>query len=223
MPFEERSIVSQREEFCRLAGRRRGERAGAVPALSGSARRRPICGLGGMPAEGREGLENRSRRPLSSPNRTPDEMEARVVAIRLAHPAWGGRKIRRVLETQGCAAPPSASTITEILRRHGLLEASRRPCDALLDSASSTPRRTICGRWTSRATSRLRQGRCHPLTVLDDHSRYALELGACADEQTLTVRDAAERGVPPLRPAAAHPGRQRLALGDLRAAGGTRA
>ena len=32
--------------------------------------------------------------------------------------------------------------------------------------------------------------RCHPLTVLDDHSRYALELRACRDERGDTVRAA---------------------------------
>jgi hypothetical protein len=31
-------------------------------------------------------------------------------------------------------------------------------------------------------------GRCHPLTALDDHSRYNLVLAACADEQGQTVR-----------------------------------
>ena len=31
-------------------------------------------------------------------------------------------------------------------------------------------------------------GRCHPLTVLDDHSRYALCLEACADQREATVR-----------------------------------
>ena len=30
--------------------------------------------------------------------------------------------------------------------------------------------------------------RCHPLTILDDHSRYALCLHACANEQQQTVR-----------------------------------
>ena len=34
----------------------------------------------------------------------------------------------------------------------------------------------------------LRAGRLHPLTVLDDHSRFAVVLAACADEQTETVR-----------------------------------
>jgi hypothetical protein len=32
-------------------------------------------------------------------------------------------------------------------------------------------------------------GRCHPLTLLDDHSRYALCIAACANEQTQTVQD----------------------------------
>jgi transposase InsO family protein len=32
------------------------------------------------------------------------------------------------------------------------------------------------------------QARCHPLTVLDDHSRYSLGLIACADETDETVR-----------------------------------
>jgi len=36
-------------------------------------------------------------------------------------------------------------------------------------------------------------GRCHPLTVLDDHSRYALEIGACANEQGETVRERLKR------------------------------
>jgi transposase InsO family protein len=36
----------------------------------------------------------------------------------------------------------------------------------------------------------MRAGRCHPLTVLDDHSRYAVCLRACLDEQTATVREA---------------------------------
>jgi transposase InsO family protein len=34
----------------------------------------------------------------------------------------------------------------------------------------------------------LLQGRCHPLTVLDDHSRFNLVLQACANEQRQTVQ-----------------------------------
>src|ERR1700747_209693 len=34
----------------------------------------------------------------------------------------------------------------------------------------------------------LSRSRCHPLTVLDDHSRFSLVLKACADERGETVR-----------------------------------
>jgi hypothetical protein len=45
-------------------------------------------------------------------------MEAAVLAVREANPAWGGRKIAASLRRQGLS-PPSPSTITEILRRNG--------------------------------------------------------------------------------------------------------
>ena len=57
-------------------------------------------------------------------------------------------------------------------------------------SALRRQRRTGSGRWTSRATCRSRcGGRCHPLTIVDDHSRYAMALAACADEQAGTVQE----------------------------------
>lgn len=33
----------------------------------------------------------------------------------------------------------------------------------------------------------VREGRCHPLTVVDDHSRYSLCIGACEDERKESV------------------------------------
>src|SRR5207253_358923 len=57
-----------------------------------------------------------------SPKRTPQAMEAEVVRIRAgSNNAWGGRKIRRVLDNGGMSKVPAASTITAILRRHGRL------------------------------------------------------------------------------------------------------
>ena len=37
-----------------------------------------------------------------------------------------------------------------------------------------------CGKWISKVTSRLPPGRCYPLTIVDDHSRFAVALQACA-------------------------------------------
>jgi len=138
-------------------------------------------------AEGAAGLVDRSRRPLTSPSQSPPELEARVLAVRLEHPAWGGRKIRRVLENQGLERPPAASTITEVLRRHGALDGP----------GAGEPRAWVrfeheepndLWQMDFKGWFDLDRGRCHPLTVLDDHSRYALEIGACGDEQGKTVR-----------------------------------
>jgi transposase InsO family protein len=191
MPFEERSIVSQREEFCRLAlaeGANRRElcrRFGIEPATG-------YLWLGRYREAGREGLEDRSRRPLSCPWRTPEEVEARVLEVRREHPAWGGRKIERVLHQAGLEGVPSPSTITEILRRHQLLDGPR--AEKRRDfQRFEHPDPNALWQMDFKGHFRLTQGRCHPLTVLDDHSRYALEIGACANEQGSTVQARLQR------------------------------
>ena len=67
-------------------------------------------------AEGVAGLEPRSRRPLSSPRRTPVEVEDAVLVIAKARPRWGPDKIRaELVRTAGAA--PARSTIQQILAR----------------------------------------------------------------------------------------------------------
>src|SRR5690606_38649400 len=72
-------------------------------------------------AEGAAGLADRSRRPRSSPGRSAEAMERLVTELRGKHPAWGGRKLRARLQQLGHEGVPSASTVTAILRRHGLI------------------------------------------------------------------------------------------------------
>jgi transposase InsO family protein len=138
-------------------------------------------------AEGEAGLLERSRRPLGSPSRTSPEIEAVVLAVRAEHPAWGGRKIAAVLKRQGLAAP-SPSTVTEILRRHGVeLGALGGGESAFIRFEHAAP--NDLWQMDFKGHVAMRSGRLHPLTVLDDHSRFCLVLGACADERTETVKD----------------------------------
>jgi len=186
MPFKECSIVSQREEFCRLS---------AMPG----ANKRELCRrweispqtgykwLARFRSGDDDSLVDRSRRPLSSPGRTTEEAEAAVLAVRREHPAWGGRKIRRVLQTQGVSAIPSASTITQILRRHALLDGPRAG-KARDFTRFEHAQPNDLWQMDFKGHFALEAGRCHALTVLDDHSRYSLELGACANERTGTVQ-----------------------------------
>jgi transposase InsO family protein len=185
MPFQECSIMSQREAFCRQAC----EPGVNIRELCRVFEISPASGykwLERYRAAGAEGLLDRSRRPATSPRRSGDELEAKVLAVRAAHPAWGGRKLRRVLENEGLS-PPAASTITAILRRHGRLDGpgagQRRAFIRFEHAAPNDLWQMDFKGWFG-----LPDGRCHPLTVLDDHSRFALELGACADEQAVTVR-----------------------------------
>jgi transposase InsO family protein len=137
--------------------------------------------------EGVAGLTDRSRRPLHSPGRTVDRMEAAVVAVRDAHPAWGGRKIRRRLGDLGESGVPSASTISCILDRHQRLDAA---ADGQHRAWERFERPAPNELWQMdfKGHFALASGRCYPLTVLDDHSRYALTIAACGDERGATVR-----------------------------------
>ena len=116
-------------------------------------------------------------------------MEQAVIDLRAAHPAWGGRKLARRLADQGLADVPQPSTVTEILRRQGLVEAGQRqkPFQRFEHpKANDLWQMDFKGHFPTGSGGQ--SGRCHPLTVLDDHSRYALGLVACADEQSLTVK-----------------------------------
>ena len=72
-------------------------------------------------------LADASRAPHSVPLRTSEAIERLVVAERRLHPTWGPKKIRAVLERKhSLEAPPAISTLGEILKRHGMIEARRR-------------------------------------------------------------------------------------------------
>jgi transposase InsO family protein len=137
---------------------------------------------------GLKGLEEGSRRPQGTPRRSPPKLEKAVVGLR-GHYGWGGRKIRRRLldlgwpDEQLCAP----STVTEILRRHGLLEA--RSSSAPRDwKRFEAPEPNELWQMDFKGHFPTEAGRCHPLTVLDDRSRFSLNLTACSNEQGKTVR-----------------------------------
>jgi len=190
MPLSQRSVEDQREEMVKLA-LVSGSNKSEIARRYGVDRSNLNKWVKRYREEGLEGLRARSRRPRSSPQRTGAEMEASVLAVRVAsNGAWGGRKIAVVLAREGLAGVPGASTITDILRRHGHLEAhaSEHPgpyCRFERAAANELWQMDFKGHFALNASGR----RCHPLGVLDDHSRYAVGLSACGDEQDATVRE----------------------------------
>jgi transposase InsO family protein len=190
MALRDLSVPDQREELVRLA-LRPGANKSELARRFGIDRSNLNKWLKRWREAGRDGLRDRSRRPQASPKRTGAALEAAVLRVRQAsNGTWGGRKIEAVLKREGVAGVPRPSTITGILRRHGALEERA--------AAHPGPYR----RFERAAPNQLWQidfkghfaigragRRCHPLGVLDDHSRYAVVLSACGDEQDATVRE----------------------------------
>lgn len=175
--------MSQRSEFVALAG---------VPGVNRSelCRRFGISRKTGYKWLGRSALAvdvaDQSRRPASSPRRTPTGVEKHIVAVRQRYPFYGGRKIRRLLLREGVEYPPAPSTITAILARNGLLSPERRRTRNWQRFQAAAP--NALWQMDFKGHFPLSKGRCHPLTVLDDHSRFCLGLEACPDEQGVTVK-----------------------------------
>ncbi len=190
MPWREVSTVDQRREFVALA------------SLEG-ANRRELCRRFGISAQtgykwlsrsrtDAPDLSDRSRRPHSNPLRSSGAIEASVLAIRDAHPAWGARKIERCLIRDGIE-PPALSTIHAILARHGrVLPPAGKPGEPYRRFEKDAP--NVMWQMDFKGhIPLLGGGDCHPLTVIDDHSRYAVCLEACANEQANTVQNAMTR------------------------------
>jgi transposase InsO family protein len=185
MPWREVSALDQRREFVRLA-------------LQDGANRRELCRRFGISPDvgykwlarhraGETDLADRSRRPRRMPARCEASIEALALAVRDAHPAWGARKIARCLSREG-HAPPAISTVHAILRRHGRVNPpAGKPGQPYQRFEMEAP--NLLWQMDFKGHMPLGDGAsCHPLTVIDDHSRYALCLAACANEQGATVR-----------------------------------
>jgi transposase InsO family protein len=185
MPWKEASVISLRKDFVELA--RNGSNISRLCENFGISRKTGYKWIERYLANGEAALEDGSRRPVHSPGKVCIEMEKAVVKIRKEHPAWGGRKIKRRIQNLGHRDVPAASTITSILRRNGFI-----------DSVESQKHKSF-ERFQREEPNQLWQmdfkghvgcpeGRCHPLTILDDCSRYAVAIKACLDEKTETVQ-----------------------------------
>ncbi len=139
---------------------------------------------------GDAGLEDRSRRPLHSPARSTEQLELAVVQLHQRFPYWGARKLRSLLDTE--SERPHHSTIDAILKRHG--------CQVLYHDAKAQapathrfehPQPNDLWQMDFKGHFHLndrRSARCHPLTLLDDHSRFSLCLQACEGERLELVK-----------------------------------
>jgi transposase-like protein len=126
MPWKSGTVMDQRVEFVRLA--EQGDIGFAELCRRFSiSRETGYVYLRRYRENGLDKLASRSSRPHHSPRRTAPAIKARIVALRDAHRGLGGRKVSRRLQDLGVAEVPAASTVTQVLRRHGRLDPAETP------------------------------------------------------------------------------------------------
>lgn len=166
MPWRTESVMDQRVEFV-LRARAGAESIAALCRDYGVSRPTGYLWLDRYQEVGSvNGLAEHSRRPLHSPQRIAAAVEAAVLALR-DKTAWGGPKIAKALERGGVRV--AAATAQRILKRHGRvvppgvqktkLRFAREQCNEL-------------AQMDFKGDYRLRRGKCYPLSLLDDCSRY---------------------------------------------------
>lgn len=185
MGWREVTVMTERVEFVMLA-RKEGTNISELCRRYGISRKTGYKFLKRHREEGVDGLYDRSRKPGRSPNATGSEIEGMILGLRDRHPYWGGRKIKRRLEDMVCSGVPSASTITSILRRRGRISEEESEKHRAWQRFESE-RPNDLWQMDFKGHFPVREGRCHPLTVVDDHSRYSLCIGACEDERKESV------------------------------------
>lgn len=187
MPWQEKSIMSQKEEF-------------VIRAVEGSASFKSLCEEFGISrtlgyelikrysSHGLEGLAPRSKAPITHPNKTPKDIEEEILKTRKKYPTWGPRKIKAYLLKQEIKNLPAISTINAVLKRYGCIsheESLKRK--ELIRFEREEPNEL----WQMDFKGQfqlMNKQTCYPLTIIDDHSRFSLCLKACVDEALLPVK-----------------------------------
>lgn len=185
MPWEEKRLESMREEFVERV--LKGEKSKAALCREYGISR-PTGDKWMARYRAGETMCDHSRAPGRQANRIPMETEAQIVAYRKQYPVIGAVKLKRMLENEGYEALPCAKTFNNVLKRNGLITREA--------SMASTP----CTRFEKERPNEMWQsdfkghfalgdnGRCHPLNIIDDYSRFNLCSDALRTETFLDVK-----------------------------------
>jgi putative transposase len=192
MSWKETCAMSERLKF--VSDVLRGERhMSELCELYGISRPTGYKWLGRYERGGVAALVDRSHAPLYQPQAVAGPVVQRLVQLRRQHPTWGPRKLLAWLRAhEGPAAWPAASTVGEILRRHGLVPGRRRRARvaerlqvALVEPTA--PNELWCTDFKGHFRTQDRYY-CYPLTLTDEVSRYLLACRGLRSTHTQQVR-----------------------------------
>ncbi len=128
-------------------------------------------------------MTDQSRRPNCSPSRTASHIVRQVLHVRDRY-HWGAAKIHTVLANGGLPVP-SVRTVNAILKRNGRVEPPKHPDQA--DQRFQRQQANQLWQLDFKGPLEVQRQRVHPLSIIDDHSRYLLSLTPCVDMRHRTV------------------------------------
>jgi putative transposase len=149
--------------------------------------------------DGAEGLEERSRRPLSQPAQLPYALRQAIVELRGSRRMQlGPKKIQaRLRERYPDQPPPSRTTIYNVLKRAGLIVPRRdRPRVARAGTGLMEDIKIPNALWSADYKGQFLTGDgrwCYPLTVMDHSTRYLLSCQALPGTHGVPTRQVFER------------------------------
>ena len=191
MPWSEKSVMDSRLVFI-VACLRQDEPMSQLCLRHGISRKTGYKWLSRYQAAGAAGLVELSSARQTMTQAMDPTTAASILAFRTRHPTWGPRKLLGRLGTDHPeTAWPAASTVGDLLRRHGVSKPRKRqpgePRRTLTLTDPSAPNES----WAADFKGWFRTGdgvRCEPFTVSDGYSRYLLACQAVAQVTAAQVR-----------------------------------
>lgn len=178
MPWKESSTLNEREKFINSVLTER------VPfselcAQYGISRKTGYKWVERYNDDGRRGLKDQSRRPLTTVNAAGEDAIIQAINIKQKHMTWGPKKIRQVIiRNLGEAAAPSVSSVHRILKKANLVKKRRvrsvNPTSRIQNRIEATECNDVWsvdfkGWWMTKDIRK-----CTPLTITDRTSRMVI-------------------------------------------------
>lgn len=135
--------------------------------------------------QGKAGLSDQSTRPRSHPKTLSTQQKERILVAAKHKPFWGAHKVYHWMKLKGEECLPSQSSFHRVMAKEGLIDNQ-----ATQNKFTRFEHERPNDLWQAdfKGHFAMDSGRCHPFTVLDDHSRFSLGIKPCANERTQTVK-----------------------------------
>ena len=190
MGWKERTVKQMREEFVRRVLAKEKSKAALCREYGIS---RPTGDKWLRRYQENAPLSDRSRAPKTQPRRIAPEVEASIVQLRRQYPALGAEKLHKMMENMGYENLPCARTFNNIFARNHLIS-KEASLAAKHIQRFEKEQPNVMWQTDFKGHFALANGvRCHPLNILDDHSRFCLCTEALENETFLAVKPVLER------------------------------